>query len=110
MPVISRSDPVVESDHRDLLPASRGARRFRDLVTAFGRELGGLDQLSEIKLSLLRRLAAVVVQSETLEPRMINGEAVAVADLCKLASTAMRLTARLGVKQVAHHRRARVDP
>jgi hypothetical protein len=29
---------------------------------------------------------------------MINGEPVAVADLCQLASTAMRLSARLGVK------------
>jgi hypothetical protein len=90
------------TNHKDLLPnlkgTSRGARRFRDLVNAFGRDLGGLDHLSEIRLNLLRRLASVVVQSEMLEARMINGEPVAVADLCQLASTAMRLSARLGVK------------
>jgi hypothetical protein len=53
------------TNHKDLLPnlkgTSKGARRFRDLVNAFGRDLGG---------NLLRRLASVVVQSEMLEARM----------------------------------------
>jgi hypothetical protein len=110
MPVASHcyASPVARSrvtNHKDLLPnlkgTSRGARRFRDLVNAFGRDLGGLDQLSEIKLNLLRRLASVVVQSELLEAKMINGEEVAVADLCQLASTAMRLSARLGIEHGA---------
>src|SRR2546430_13372617 len=49
------------TNHKDLLPGikgtSRAARRFRDLVSAFIADMGGLDQCSEIKLNLLRRLA-----------------------------------------------------
>jgi hypothetical protein len=37
--------------------------------------MGGLDRCSEIKLGLLRRLAATTVQAEMLEARMVNGEA-----------------------------------
>lgn len=50
------------TNHQDLLPGldgrSSAARRFRDLVAALIADQGGLDQCSEIKLGLLRRLAA----------------------------------------------------
>src|SRR5262245_51778484 len=76
------------TNHKDLLPGVKGtssaARRFRDLVNAFITDMGGLDQCSEIKLSLLRRLASVIVQSELLEAKMINGEEVIISDLCTL--------------------------
>src|SRR5262245_23857775 len=92
------------SNHRGLLPGLKGtssaARRFRDLVNAFAADMGGFDRCSEIKLNLLRRLASVVVQSEMLEARMINGEEVAIPDLCQLASTAMRLSSRVGIERV----------
>jgi hypothetical protein len=92
------------TNHKDLLPGVKGtssaARRFRDLVNAFITDMGGLDQCSEIKLNLLRRLASVVVQSELLESRMINGEEVHIADLCQLASTVMRLSTRVGIERV----------
>jgi hypothetical protein len=50
------------TNHKDLLPGLDGrsatARRFRDLVNAFVADMGGLDHCSEIKLGLVRRLAA----------------------------------------------------
>jgi len=87
------------TNHADLLPGldgrSSAARRFRDLVSAYLADMGGLDQCSEIKLGLLRRLAATTVQAELLEARMVNGEAVDVATLCTLSSTVMRLSSRV---------------
>jgi len=50
---------------------------------------------SEIKLGLVRRLAATTIQSELLEAKVINGDEVDVSKLCTLASTVMRLTAAL---------------
>ena len=90
--------------HKDLLPKldgrSSAARRFRDLVNSYIADMGGADQCSDIKLGLLRRLAAVTVQSELIEAKMINGEAVDVATLCTLASTTVRLSQRLGIERV----------
>src|SRR5499427_9099754 len=79
------------TNHSDLLPGLDGrsatARRFRDLVNAFVADMGGVDYCSQIKLGLLRRLAATTVQAEMLEARMVNGEAIDIATLCALAST-----------------------
>src|SRR6516164_5926217 len=104
---MSRDRPVIEAtsfpsgefpsrtrsavtNHKDLLPGLDGrsatARRFRDLVNAFVADMGGLDHCSEIKLGLVRRLAAATVQAEMLEARMMNGEAIDIATLCTLAS------------------------
>jgi hypothetical protein len=95
------------TNHQDLLPGVKGtssaARRFRDLVGAFVTDMAGLDQCSEIKLGLLRRLAAVTVQAEMLEARMVNGEVVDVATLCTLASTTVRLATRLGLERRARN-------
>src|SRR5262245_37806758 len=92
------------SNHKDLLPGVKGtssaARRFRDLVNAFIADSGGIGQCSEIRISLLRRLASVVVQSELLEARMINGDEVDISTLCTLASTVTRISSRLGLERV----------
>jgi hypothetical protein len=91
------------TNHEDLLPGldgrSSAARRFRDLVSRFVVDMGGLDQCSEIKLGLLRRLAATTVQCELLEAQMVNGEPVNVSELCTLASTTVRLSTRLGLER-----------
>jgi hypothetical protein len=96
--------PSRVTNHKDLLPGVKGtsssARRFRDLVNSYIADMGGLDNCSEIKLGLLRRLAAVVVQSELLEARMVNGEEIDVSTLCTLASTTVRLSMRLGMERV----------
>jgi hypothetical protein len=79
---------------------SSAARRFRDLVGAYIADMGGLDMCSEVKLGLLRRLAACTVRAEMLEARMMSGEDVSVSELCSLASTAVRLSSRLGLERV----------
>jgi hypothetical protein len=92
------------TNHRDLLPQldgrSAAARRFRDLVNDFVADQGGLEHCSEVKLGLLRRLAAITTQSEMLESRAANGEPVDIMTLCQLASTALRLSARIGIERV----------
>jgi hypothetical protein len=93
------------SNHHDLLPGVKGtssaARRFRDLVSAYLVDMGGVDRCSEIKIGLVRRLAATTVQAELLEARMINGEEVDINTLCTLASTTVRISQRLGLERVA---------
>ena len=63
--------------------------------------MGGLDRCSQIKLGLVRRLAATTVQAEMLEARMVNGEAIDIATLCTLASTTVRISPRLGLERRA---------
>ena len=91
------------TNHKDLLPGLDGrsatARRFRDLVNAFIADMGGLECCSEIRLGLVRRLAATTVQAEMLEARMVNGEAINISQLCTLASTTVRLSQRLGLER-----------
>jgi hypothetical protein len=93
------------SNHKDLLPGLDGrtsaARRFRDLVSSYIADMGGIDRCSEIKLGLLRRLAAATVQAELLEARMVNGEQIDVGTLCTLASTTLRIASRLGLERRA---------
>jgi hypothetical protein len=97
------SQRSLATNHADLLPGldgrSSAARRFRDLVSSYVVDQGGLDLVSEIKLGLLRRLAATTVQCELLEAQMVNGRSVDIATLCTLASTAMRLSVRLGLER-----------
>jgi hypothetical protein len=93
------------TNHQDLLPGldgrSSAARRFRDLVSAYIVDMGGLDQCSEVKLGLLRQLAAVTVQAELLAAQMVNGVPVDIPTLCQLASTTVRLSTRLGIERIA---------
>jgi hypothetical protein len=94
------------TNHRDLLPYIADgrltqARRFRDLVRALISDAGGVDNCSEVKLGLIRRLAALTVMSEEAETRVINGEGVDIAAFCQLASTTVRVAQRLGVERVA---------
>jgi hypothetical protein len=93
------------SNHKDLLPGldgrSSGARRFRDLLQAYAADMGGITNLSEVKIGLLRRLAATSVLAEALEVKAANGEAVDVGTYCNLASTAVRIASRVGLERIA---------
>jgi hypothetical protein len=91
------------TNHKDLLPnldgRSSAARRFRDLVNSYLADQGGIEHCSEIRMALIRRLASIVVQSELLEARMVNGEQIDVGQLCTLASTTVRIASRLGLQR-----------
>ena len=93
------------TNHRDLLPKindgrATQARRFRDLVHALISDAGGIDNVSEVRLGLVRRLAAATVLAEEIEGRAVNGEEVDVNTFCQLASTTVRLSQRLGLERV----------
>ena len=98
--------PAVRSrltNHVDLLPGLSGrsapARRFRDLVRAYIADAGGIDRCSEVKLGLLRRLAAASVLAEAMEARAVSGAAIDVNEFCTLASTTVRLAQRVGINR-----------
>jgi hypothetical protein len=106
-PALAAPSPATRSrvtNHADLLPGldgrSASARRFRDLIGAFIADAGGLDRCSEVKLGLLRRLAAASVLAEVIEARAVNGEPVDVNEFCTLASTTVRLSQRVGISRV----------
>ena len=63
-------------------------------------DAGGVENCTEVRLGLIRRLAAATVLSEEIEGRVVNGEAISVADFCQLASTTVRLATRLGVERL----------
>jgi hypothetical protein len=53
--------------------------------------------MSEARAQLVRRFAALAVQAEMLEARLARGEAVSIADQTQIASTLVRLAARIGI-------------
>jgi hypothetical protein len=75
------------------------ARRYTDLVAAVCVDQGGADRMSEAKLQLARRFAALAVQAEHMESRLANGEAIDVQEYATLTSTMVRVIARLGIER-----------
>jgi hypothetical protein len=60
---------------------------------------GGVENCTEVRLGLIRRLAAATVMAEELEGQAINGDPVDIGMFCQLASTTVRLAQRLGVNE-----------
>lgn len=93
------------SNHRDLLPDLDGrssqARRFRDICRQLANDSGGFDQLSETRLQLIRRFAALCVHCEALESKLANGAPVNITEHSQLSSTLVRIASRLGVDRKA---------
>ena len=93
------------TNHRDLLPNIDGrsliARRYRDIVAAVIADQGGLDRMAEARLQLTRRFAACAVLAESMEARMANGEALDIGEYSQLASTMVRVAARIGISRTA---------
>jgi hypothetical protein len=92
------------TNHRDLLPYVKDgrlteARRFRDLVRSMISDSGGVENCTEVRLGLIRRLAAATVLSEDIEAKAVNGEVIDIGAFCQLASTTVRLAQRLGVNE-----------
>jgi hypothetical protein len=75
------------------------ARRFRDLVSQLLADAGGIENCSTAKILLLRRLAACSVLAEIMEAKAVDGEDVNIGEICTLASTTVRLTARVGLSR-----------
>jgi hypothetical protein len=78
------------------------SRRFRDLVQNLIADAGGIESCSTAKIGLLRRLAACSVIAELLEAKALEeGDPDNVEKICNLASTALRLSARVGLSRHA---------
>ena len=83
------------TNKKDLLPGVDGRtvvyRRFRDIASQVALDQGGVDQLSEARLQLVRRFAAAAVLAEQLEAALANGQEINVERHALLCSTLTRL-------------------
>jgi hypothetical protein len=76
------------------------ARRIYDITAAVASDLGGADRLSETKIALIRRFAALAVLAEEQEVKIARGEPIDVSAFAHISSTLVRLATRIGVKRV----------
>jgi hypothetical protein len=79
------------------------ARRYTDLVAAVCVDQGGADRMSEAKLQLARRFAALSVQAEQMETQLANGAVIDIAEYSQLTSTLVRVISRLGIERMARN-------
>jgi hypothetical protein len=83
------------SNRRKLLLGIDGrsavARRFRDIVVDLVHECGGEESLSTAELGLIRQAAAMTLQAEVLETRIVLGNPVSADELVRLSSEARRV-------------------
>jgi hypothetical protein len=75
------------------------ARRYRDIACALASELGGQDQLSEPAKLLIRQAAALTVQVEQVQAKIVAGEDVDLEQLTRLSNSSLRTLQRLGIKK-----------
>jgi hypothetical protein len=73
------------------------ARRYRDLVAGYVDDAGGMGALSELRLSLIRRIAALTVEAERLEVDLASGKTVDVDLLARLSSHIRRIAETIGL-------------
>jgi hypothetical protein len=84
---------------RDVDGRSMVARRYRDVAIALADDLGGHDKLSESSKILVRQAAALTVQVETLQTKIVSGEDVDLEQLTRLSNVLGRTLQRLGLKR-----------
>jgi hypothetical protein len=78
---------------------SRWARRYRDLIAAHCQDLGGVDLLSEAKLSLIRRASAIELELEQLEGKLSMGGEIDLDVFTRSTSHLRRLFETLGIER-----------
>jgi hypothetical protein len=83
------------SNRRKLLLGIDGrsatARRFRDIIMDLVHECGGEENLSTAELGLIRQAAAMTLQAEVLQTRIVLGNPVSADELVRLSSEARRV-------------------
>ncbi len=92
------------SNGHDLLPDVDGrtlvARRYRDIASAMVVDAGGIEQVSEARLQLIRRFSAAACLAEQMESQLVNGESVDIAEHALLCSTMVRVARQIGVDRI----------
>ena len=77
------------------------ARRYRDVAIALADDLGGQDKLNESCKILVRQAAALTVQVEGLQSKIVAGGDVDLEQLTRLSNVLGRTLQRLGIKRRA---------
>jgi hypothetical protein len=89
---------------KDILPNIDGrsliARRYRDICAAIAADQGGLEQLSEARLQLIRRYAALCVMAEKMESRLVQGAEIDIIEHAQLTATMVRVAQRIGLDRI----------
>ena len=70
------------------------------MISAVVADMGGPDRMSETKMQLARRFAALAVQAEQMEAKLANGEAIDIGEYSQLTSTLVRVVTRIGIKRI----------
>jgi hypothetical protein len=80
---------------------SADARRYRDVAIALADDLGGQDKLNESSKILVRQAAAMTVQVESLQSKIVSGDDVDIEQLTRLSNVLGRTLQRLGIRKRA---------
>jgi hypothetical protein len=91
---VSNGRKLLLSDNRTVW-----GRRFCDLVSDHAQDLGGIDNLSEAEIGLLRRASAIECELERREAQLAAGEEVDLDEFARAASHCRRLWETLGVSR-----------
>jgi hypothetical protein len=75
------------------------ARRYRDVAIALADDLGGQEKLTEPTKILVRQAAALTVQVEALQGKIVAGEDIDLEQLTRLSNVLGRTLQRLGLKK-----------
>lgn len=78
---------------------SADARRYRDVAMALADDLGGQDKLSEPTKILVRQAAALTLQVEAIQSKIVAGQEVNLEQLTRLSNVLGRTLHRLGFKK-----------
>jgi hypothetical protein len=73
------------------------ARRYRDLVGLFAEDAGGAASLSELKMGLIRRAAALQIECERMEGILAEGGKVDIDLLARTSSHLRRIAETIGL-------------
>ena len=79
------------------------ARRFRDLVQQFSKEIAGEEPLSPADLALVKQTAGVIVRSESIQADIMRGVSINDDELVRLSNLSLRLLGRL--QRLRQHQR-----
>jgi hypothetical protein len=77
------------------------ARRYHDITIAVISDQGGLDNMSELRLHLCKRAAAVNTLIEQMEARIVAGEPIDQDKYVSLIQASIRLSNTLGLNRKA---------
>jgi hypothetical protein len=76
-------------------------RRYKGLVYDIAADAGGIETLSELRLALVRRSAAIIIEIEKLEGRLARGDDTVDVDLLgRLTGHLRRLSETLGLDRI----------